>query len=223
MLAMLAIMAALVGSTPPQHCLFDIGDHEVEPEDPSIAVDQCYPSPDARFIVKVRDGRITVISARGAFPAGTMDGGRILWSPTSRGFAVADSEGSGETEVFRYVDVMLPRPKVNLSLRRTAIARFKAVYGCHGAGAYANTITAGWTSRGYVRLVVQDGVHSEGCYRGHGDTPMIGVIGNPVTGHILRQLSAADIGREWCTEAQRAQYGYCYDEAAFVAAHKKQS
>lgn len=221
MLALLTVGTVIAAGQPtaPQ-CLFEPSNNHVEYQDPMTTVGQCFRSPDGDFTVQVKNGRITVTTPHGIFPAGTMDGGRILWSPTSRGFAVADAEGSGETEVFHYVDMTSARPRVALSLRRTAVARFKLAYHCRGSRVYANTIIAGWTPDGLVRLVVQDGVHSEGCR--HDEDGMIGVIGDPVTGRIWRQISAADIRRAWCTPAERADYGYCYDETAFAAHRLRQ-
>lgn len=161
-------------------------------------------------MVMVKDGTITVVRNGTKSRVGQMDYGRILWNPTSAGFAIADSHGSGQTEEFSYVSLASDNPKLSQKLTSASVRRFKTAFQCDGAGAYANTITDGWASDGKVRLVVQDGVHSEGCSP-PGD--MIGVIGDPLTGRIDRVLDAATVVKEWCSAVQRRQFGYCYDEA----------
>jgi len=191
-------------------CHIDLsGQGHVEPADVDIL--QCYSSPDLKNTVMVKNGLITLDRSGVKSRIGEMDGGRILWNPTSQGFAIADNHGSGQTEIFSYVDLMAPKPHPSKRLTSASVRRFKATFQCRGKAAYANTILNGWTSAGQAELVVQDGVHSEGCSP---PGEMIGVIGNPSTGSIARVLTAAEVRREWCSPEQRHEYGYCYDEAA---------
>lgn len=178
---------------------------------------QCYRSPDGRKVAVVRGGIITVQKDGAAFEVGTTEQGRILWSPASDGFVVADSQGSGQTEIFSFVDLALSRPSMISGLRETATSRYQSAFNCDGPNWFANTITDGWTADGQLRMVVQDGVHSEGCApRGE----MIGVIGAPRTGAISRVLTAEQVRREWCTAVQRREPGYCYDYAAARGARR---
>lgn len=171
---------------------------------------QCFPSPDGRRVAVVQGGVITVQERGGTFRVGTMDYGRILWTPGSDGFAVADSLGSGQTNRFSFVDVTPRQPRMITRLHEASISHFQKSFNCHGSNWLANTWTDGWTPSGEVRLLVQEGHMSEGCMpRGE----MIGFIGDPRTGAISRVLSAEQVRREWCTAAQRRQSGYCYDEA----------
>ena len=177
----------------------------------------CHAAPAGTPVVRVNpNGDIDLLTASGIYPAGAMDGGRILWAPDSRGFVVADHEGSGQTETFRYVDVSTGHPRPIIRLREAAVKRFAQAFRCRD-GFYANTVTDGWAADGKVRLVVQNGVHSEGCV--FADDNMIGVIGDPLTGAISRVLTGTEIRAEWCTPKQRADYGYCYEEEAFRRAH----
>lgn len=171
---------------------------------------QCIAAPDGMKGVVVRRGEVRLISGGATYLVGAMDGGHIVWSLKSDGFAIADQMGSGQTEQFSYVDATVGAPHASRTLAEAGIARFKARLRCQGAAVYVDTFTDGWLARGQVRLVIQDGVHSEGCgTRGE----LIGVLGDPRTGRIERVLSHAEVLREWCTAAQRREYGYCYDEA----------
>jgi hypothetical protein len=138
-----------------------------------------------------------------------MDSGYLVWSPSSSGFAIADSGGSGESNYFSYVDVSGKSPLRTIKLRRTGIRVFKRIFRCAGRNAYAHAWFQGWDRPGLVRLVVQDGVHSEGCSPPHADEIEIGVLGDPLTGRIDRVLRQADIEREWCTPEGRREFGAC--------------
>lgn len=178
---------------------------------------RCFPSPDGRKVVVVRGGIITIHKGGEAFEVGATEQGRILWNPASDGFVVEDSQGSGETRIFSFVDLTRSRPMRIARFRETATRRYQSAFNCNGPSWFANTEMDGWTSAGKVRLVVQDGVHSIGCTpRGE----MIGVIGDPRSGAISRVLSAQQVRHEWCTAAQRRQFGYCYDETEAAAARR---
>lgn len=178
---------------------------------------QCFVSPDGHKVAIVRGGIITVRRGREAFRVGATEQGHILWNLASDGFVVADSEGSGQTETFSYIDLAPRRPLMIKRLRETATDRYQAAYSCRGPKWFANTFMDGWTPTGEVRLVVQDGVHSEGCMP---DGEMIGVVGNPRTGAISRVLSADQVRSEWCSTAKRREFGYCYDEAGMAAGRR---
>lgn len=178
---------------------------------------QCFISPDGHKVAVVRGGIITVRKSGEAFRVGATEQGRILWNSASDGFVVADSEGSGQTEVFSFVDLAPHRPLMVKRLRETATDRYRAAFSCRGSKWFANTIMSGWTPTGDVRLVVQDGVHSEGCMP-HGE--MIGVVGDPRTGAISRVLSANQVRGEWCGAAERRQFGYCYNETEGATARR---
>jgi hypothetical protein len=170
---------------------------------------ECFRSPDRKALVEVRRGEIQLLRQRRSETVGKMDGGRIVWRPRSDGFVVEDQEGSGETARVRYVDISGARPRVTFALAQAGVRRFKAAFQCRGSKFYANTIIDGFDASGAVRLVVQEGIHSEGCQVPGGT---IGVIGDPVTGRVEHVLSDTEIGQSWCTSAQRRQSGYCYDE-----------
>jgi len=189
----------------------------VQPPDLNQDSPQCYRAPDGHKVAVVQGGVITVREAGQAFRVGTMDYGNIQWAPASDGFAVADSLGSGQTNRFSFVDLAPRRPVMNRQLHEASILRFQATFHCRGAKWFANTWTDGWTAAGSARLLVQEGHMSEGCMpRGE----MIGIIGDPRTGVISRVLSADQVRREWCTAAQRREFGYCYGEAEAAAVQR---
>jgi hypothetical protein len=197
---------ALAASGPASACTARPGGVLPWGDEPELA---CFRSPDGHKIATVRAGIVRVAVAGRIWWIGRVDGGRLVWRPDSSGFALGDADGSGQTLTFSYVDLSSPRPRLVTALRAAAVARFRTTYDCAGRNWYANSWIDGWERTGRIRLVIQDGVHSEGC-RVRGE--MIGVIGDPATGRIDRVLTPAQVRREWCTPRQRRDLGWCYDE-----------
>ena len=56
-------------------------------------------------------------------------------------------------------------------------------------------------------IIVQEGIHSQGC----GGERTYGLVSEPFTGHIDRQLSHVEVVAEWCLPTQRRNFGYCYE------------
>jgi hypothetical protein len=166
-----------------------------------------YPSPDGQKIARVSGSTVTVVRDGHAFAVATIDSGRIVWNPDSTGFAVADSKGSGQTQSFTFVDANSAVPQWLTALQDASLSQFADLNRCHGAQWYVNTITDGWNASGEIRLVVQEGLHSEGCRT---QNEMIGVVGNPKSGDLSRTLTADQVREEWCTPAERRAFGYCY-------------
>ena len=210
-------LAADVSGKTPDECRLRPGEPSDFVEYGETDVLQCFRSPDGAFFVSAYNGDLQLVTASEAIPVGTVDGGHILWRPDGSGFSVIDNEGSGQTGNFRYVDVRALPPDVRIDLRESAVARFAAISGCVGGGWYANTWMEGWLPNGQARLVVQDGIHSEGC----GTSRTIGVIGDPITGHSSRVLSDEELRREWCAPARHLEFGYCYHERAPAAARAR--
>lgn len=179
-------------------------------EAPDTEIRQCVASPDDSRRVVVERGRITVEGAGSSRPAGAMDNGHIAWNPASTGFVVADSGGSGQTNYFSYVDVHRRTLHRDKRLRLAAARLYARTFKCGGSGVYVHSWFKGWQDDHHVRLVVQEGVHSEGCVHRDPEEIEIGVIGDPATGRIDRVLTQAEVRREWCTPAERREYGLCY-------------
>ena len=171
---------------------------------------QCFPSPDGRKLVIVRGGRISIDDGAKTVSVGVMDNGRLVWNPASTGFAIADSGGSGQTNYFSYVDLHQSPPGRIKALRRTAVKAYARRFKCVGPGVHAHAWFDGWQDAHRVRLVVIEGVHSEGCVHPEIEEIEIGVIGDPVTGRIDRVLTQAQVQQEWCTPAERREYDLCH-------------
>jgi hypothetical protein len=183
-------------------------DGRVEP--PDVGVKQCFSSPDHRKTVIVDRGRVHTLVDGKSYFAGTMDYGAISWNSISTGFAIADSGGSGESNYFNYVDLRSRAPHRSTLLRKVAISRFAQIFQCSGRAFYAYAWYDGWQDASRVRLVVQAGVHSEGCHYPNLDVIEIGIVGDPATGRIDRVLQQSELQKEWCTPSERKQYGFCW-------------
>ena len=190
-------------------------DGRVEAAD--LGTTQCFPSPDGRKLAIVRGGRITIDDGGKVVSVGVMDNGRLVWNPASTGFAVADSGGSGQTNYFSYVDLRPSPPRRIKALRLAAVKAYVRRFKCNGPGVYIHAWFDGWQDAKLVRLVVMEGVHSEGCVHPDVEEIQIGVIGDPVTGRIDQVLSEAEAQRTWCTAAQRREYGFCYVKSGITS------
>ena len=179
---------------------------------------QCVLSPDGRKRVVVISGHISVRNGAESWSAGIIDYGQVVWNPTSTGFVVADNAGSGQSSYFSYVDLehrALGRIK---ALRWSAAKLYAKRSRCSGPNSYVFSWFVGWQDPRHVRLVVQEGVHSEGCRPDDPGAAELGVIGDPVTGRIVRVLTQAEYQREWCSPAERAEYGVCHAPDPIVPA-----
>lgn len=154
----------------------------------------CFPSPDGRKQAQVRKGRLTVHVGERSWRVGRVDTGRLYWNPTSTGFAVADSGGSGETNYFSYVDLSPAAARRMKALRVNAVRAWAHHFHCASPRSYAHAWFEGWEHAGHVRLRVVEGVHSEGCAFPDPEEISIRVIGDPITGRIDRVLTQAELG-----------------------------
>lgn len=187
-------------------------DGRVEP--PDVGAKQCIASPDRQKLTIVNRGQISVRYRGKTYPLGVMDYGRIIWSPDSDGFAIEDSGGSGESSYFSYVDVSAPRPERLKTLRLSAAKLYAQRFNCLSRRSYVYSWIDGWQDAKHIRLVVQEGVHSERCSHSDPEEIEIGVVGEPRTGRITRVLTQRDVVREWCSAQQRREYGFCYVRAS---------
>jgi hypothetical protein len=142
-----------------------------------------------------------------------MDNGLIVWSPSSQGFAVQDSNGSGESSIFSYVDASGRMPHRVTRLRNSAEKLYLRRFNCP-TGSYVYSWIDGWNDGRNIRLVVQEGVHSARCPHGDPEEIEIGIVGDPLTGQIGHVLSQGQLTQRWCTAKQRREFGYCYDTAS---------
>jgi len=183
-------------------------DHQVD-----IEGVQCFEAPNNRQSVRVDHGQIVVRYENREYPMGSMDYGSILWSPGSDGFAIGDSNGSGESDLFSYVDLSGRAPRRTKVLRTSAAKLYAQRFQCPATGSYVYSWVDGWQEKRRIRLIVQEGVHSERCVHSDPAEVEIGVVGDPRTGRIYRVLSQEDVLKEWCSNEQRSKFGYCYEEA----------
>lgn len=206
--SMLAVGCARVEDDGVRRCAsVEAGGSRVEP--PDVGLSQCFRSPDGLATVVVDRGQIAVVRAGRSQVVGRMDYGEVVWLPSSNGFGVQDSLGSGQSGQFSFVDIEADPPAMTglISLNATKALSDRAQ--CAGPKRFSNTYFEGWAPTGEVKLIAQESHHSEGCAPGPG---MIGVLGNPRTGEILRILTAEQVRSEWCTAEERQQFGYCYAE-----------
>lgn len=208
LLASVAAPAGSASSTPAQASACQASEGRIEA--PDIDIRQCVASPDGLKRVAAKHGELTVEERGRSRPAGVMDRGDIVWNPGSTGFVVADSGGSGQTNYFSYVDVRQRTLHRDKRLRLVAARRYVATFKCRGPDVYIHSWFKGWQDARRIRLVVQRGVHSEGCVHRDPEEIQIGVIGDPLTGRIDRVLTQAQVRQEWCTPAERREYGLCY-------------
>jgi hypothetical protein len=178
-------------------------DDRVEPAD--FATTQCFPSPDGRKRVVIRSGRISIDDGVKTVSAGVIDYGRLIWNPASTGFVVQDNAGSGQTSYFSYVDLRQSSPRRIKALRWTAARLYARRFKCGGPAVYVHSWFGGWQDAEHVRLLVVQGVHSEGCI----DPDAIGVVGNPVTGGIDQVLTEPEARAAWCAPGRRSEDAPC--------------
>ena len=190
----------------PEGCAVPEGDR-VEAGD--LGKTQCYPSPDGHKLAVVRGGRVSVDDGVRTTSVGVIDYGHLIWNPASTGFVVADNGGSGQTSYFSYVDLGLSPPRRLKTLRWTAAKQYVQRFKCGGPGVYVHSWFDGWEDAHHVRLVVMEGVHSEGCVHPDVEEIAIGVVGDPTTGRIDRILTQAEARTAWCAPARQPHSALC--------------
>jgi hypothetical protein len=147
------------------------------------------PSPNGQSLIETtpRGGGLTLRVTGGLVIRHLMQPATVLWNPRSKGFLINDGEGSGQISRLRYFYLSDRRWRESRALDRSASALYVRRYDCRGGkNSYTNVSGWNWTGNGALRVIVQEGVHSEGCIQPHDDrNVLLEVIGNPVTGRIL--------------------------------------
>lgn len=147
------------------------------------------PSPDGHLTVRAasRDQDAIVLTVADGFViTGLEQPTTFLWNPNSSAFLLNDSEGSGQTSHLRYFYKDGPTWRESRALAVAANRLYRRRFDCRaGRKSYTNTSGWNWTRSGLLRIIVQEGVHSEGCLQPHHDRNVLfEVIGDPVTGQV---------------------------------------
>ena len=109
----------------------------------------------------------------------------VLWNPRSTGFLINDGEGSGEVSRLRYFYLSGHGWRESRALDLAASSLYLRRYDCRKSS-YTNVSGWNWTRTGWLRAIVQEGVHSEGCIQPYNDRNLLfEVIGDPISGHII--------------------------------------
>lgn len=209
----LLLLAALAAGAPACHA--EANGAYVEPWDPEVT--QCFHAPSGSMMVQAKGARLELHRRDARYPLGQVDGGHVYWNPAATGVAFTDNEGSGQSSYLYFVDARAKTPARSSAMGDAAVSLFKRRFHCTGTNTYVYVWIDGWNADGRLRLVVQEGPHSEGC-RTYGNT--VGMLVEPERARVIKVLGDDEMRRAWCTRQERLEFGYCYDEA-LVASFKR--
>lgn len=184
---------------------------------PDLEFVQCFPAPRSDLRVRSQGGRLVLERGSARYALGQVEGGHVYWNPAGTGLVFTDNEGSGQSSYLYFVDARARTPTRSAVMGNVAVDLFKRRFRCVGPSTYVYVWVDGWNADGRLRLVVQEGPHSEGC-RTYGNT--VGMVVEPKPARVIRVLTDSEMRGEWCTVSQRVRFGYCYDET-LVASLKR--
>ncbi len=162
--------------------------------------------PDCPRVLRAPDGRRELFTMGGADPtmlhlrerkgSGPMGRGRpvvgvdfpngISWAPSSDGFFLNDSEGSGQSSYFRYFEIRGGKAVERSAARNAAVALYKRLFKCTSTRHFVYTQAEGWSEGGdFVSLKIWPSHRSDGCALDPFSGNEILIVVDPRTGRIF--------------------------------------
>jgi hypothetical protein len=147
------------------------------------------PAPRGRLVARTEpapDGTTTLHATGGLVVRGLDPPTVLLWNPDGSGFLLNGGEGSGQVSNFRYFFYGNGGWRESRRLGVSGAELYRRRFDCRRDDrSYFNT--SGWNWSGTrLRVIVQEGVHSEGCLQPHKDrNVLLEMIGDPVSGRIV--------------------------------------
>ena len=115
----------------------------------------------------------------------------VSWAPTSEGFFVNDSQGSGQSNYLRYFSIEGRRVAESRALHRTATNLYRRLFECTDPRTYLYVEGQGWwRSERLVTIRVWSSHHSVGCPLDPISGNELILVGDPLTGRLYRNHRA---------------------------------